>query len=72
MEIFGELEDEIELEPISKTLIHGYGETHLVDDFDNKIIEIAPSKKISSIGHFSRKVLWRTKIPNTFLWIKLT
>ena len=36
-------ENEDDIEMISKTLIHGYGETNLLDDLSNKIIEIAPS-----------------------------
>ena len=36
-------ENEDDIEMISETLIHGYGETNLLDDLSNKIIEIAPS-----------------------------
>ena len=37
------IENEVDLEPISKTLMHGYGETYVVDDMENKVIDIAPS-----------------------------
>ena len=50
-----EIENEIELEPISETLIHGYGETHLIDDLANKIIVIAPSENFRPLGIFQDK-----------------
>ena len=37
------IENEVDLEPISKTLMHGYGETYVVDDMENRVIDIAPS-----------------------------
>ena len=36
-------ENEDDIEMISETLIHGYGETNLLDDLSNKILEITPS-----------------------------
>ena len=50
-----EIENEIELEPISETLIHGYGETYLIDDLVNKIIKIAPSENFCPLGIFQDK-----------------
>ena len=37
------LEHEIDIKPISKTLVHGYGENYSLDYLTNKIIEIDPS-----------------------------
>jgi len=36
--------DDEYIEPISKIIGHGYKQHHLIDDLDNKIIQIVPSK----------------------------
>ena len=61
-----EIENAIELEPISETLIHGYGETHLIDDLANKIIEIAPSKNFRPLGIFQDKYSKELNFPTLF------
>ena len=43
---------DLNLEPISKTLVHGYGETHLFDDLANKIFKIAPFENYWPLGIF--------------------
>ena len=62
-------ENEDDIEMISETLIHGYGETNLLDDLSNKIIEIAPSEHFSSPGIFQDKYSEELNSPTLFFWI---
>lgn len=49
------IENEVDVEPISKTLMHGYGETYVVDDMENRVIDIAPSNNDQPLGMFQDK-----------------
>ena len=60
-------ENEDDIEMISETLIHGYGETNLIDDLSNKIIEIAPSKHFIPLGIFQDKYSEELNFPTLFL-----
>lgn len=48
------VDEDDDLEPIFETMIHGYGQTHVLDDLENIIIQIAPSEGFQSLG-FSRR-----------------
>ena len=48
-------ENENDIEMVSETLVHGYGETNLLDDLSNKIIEITPLEHFSPLGIFQDK-----------------
>ena len=38
MEIDETFQEDKEMEQVSELIIHGYGHTHLIDDFDNNIL----------------------------------
>ena len=51
---------------ISETLIHGYGETNILDDLSNKIIEISPLEHFSPLGIFQDKYSEELNFPTLF------
>ena len=60
-------ENENDIEMVSETLVHGYGETNILYDLRNKIIEIAPSEHFIPLGIFQDKYLEELNFPTLFL-----
>ena len=60
-------ENENDIDMVSETLIHGYGETNLLDDLSNKIIKIEPLEHFSPLGIFRDKYSEELNFPTLFL-----
>ena len=59
-------DDENDVEPISETLVHGYGEAQLINDLDTQIIQIAPSEGFKPLGIFQDKFSEELNFPTLF------
>ena len=47
-------------------MIHGYGETHLINDLDSRVIKIEPCKNFQRLDVFQDKYYEELKFPKLF------
>lgn len=52
MECLNSIDKDEDLESIYETIVYGYGQAHAIDDLDNRIIQIAPSKGLQPLSFF--------------------
>ena len=57
---------DMDAEPISETIVHGFGQSHLIDDLDTSIIQIAPSEGFHPLGIFHDKFSEELNFPTLF------
>ena len=52
VEYLDSIDNNVDPEPISETLVHGYGQIHLIDDLDTNIIQIIPFEGLHPLSTF--------------------
>ena len=60
------LENEIEMNPIFETLVHGYAENFMLDNKSNKIIELATLEQFHPLNIFQEKYSEELNFPTLF------
>ena len=63
--------NEEDLEPIFETFLHGYGESHQIDDLDNQIIQIAHFEGFNPLAMFQDKFSEQMKLSKPQIFTKI-
>lgn len=66
MEYHDSIDEDDDIEPVYEEMVHGYGQTYVIVDFKNRIIQIAPSEGLQQIGIFRDMFTKELNFPTLF------